>query len=89
MWLRHDHGDAKSGGQDAAGRGDAPKEFAFHNDEAIVSWRIMTQAVIDKESGQIKQAAEPGDHENQVECFEPEYCHDGIRPAGMVWALLY
>ncbi len=50
-----------------AGGGNAKKQFSFHDFEAINTGRVGRHGVVDKQSGQIKKTAEPGDHEDNME----------------------
>ena len=62
-----DHGEHRSWSHDAV------VEFALHGLEARITRRILTQGVVDEQARQVEQARKPGDHEDDVEGFDPEH----------------
>ena len=67
------HGDAEYHGQYQAGGHDAVKQFALHDLEAIQTGLVDGHSVINKQTWQVKQAGEPGHHENDVQGLKPEH----------------
>src|SRR5690606_2441052 len=48
-------------------------KLAFHDLEALDSWRIIGHGVVDEKPGKIKKPGEPGHHEDDVCRLNPQH----------------